>query len=220
MTAISLYITHKKYSSWSLRIWLLMRHLDIPFTEIMVPMSDTATVPAMRSISGTAKVPCLIVDQPSESLVLWESLAIIEYLAETYGERQIWPSDASKRAVARVVSAEMHAGFVALRSACPMNLFRVATPLSVDAVVRADVGRVLDIWRELYAQNKGPFLFGAFSAADAMFAPVYTRIKSYQLSDDPIVDRFGAALESMPAWQQWVAEAAQETNVVAANEIP
>ena len=220
MTAISLYITHKKYSSWSLRIWLLMRHFDIPFTEIMVPMSDAATIPAMRSISGTGKVPCLVVDQPSESLVVWESLAIIEYLAETFGERQIWPSDASKRAIARVVAAEMHAGFVALRSACPMNLLRSPTPLPLDAAVWADVERVLKIWHELYAQNDGPFLFGAFSAADAMFAPVYSRIKSYQLSDDPIVDRFGSALESIPAWQQWINEAAQETIVVAANETP
>ena len=101
-----------------------------------------------------------------------------------------------------------------------MNLLRSPTPLPLDAAVWADVERVLEIWRELYAQNDGPFLFGAFSAADAMFAPVYSRIKSYQLSDDPIVDRFGSALESIPAWQQWITEAVQETIVVAANETP
>ena len=182
-------------------------------------MNAMGAVPDMQSVSGHAKVPCLIVTQPSGDLVLWESLAIIEYLAETYGERHIWPVDATQRAVSRVLAAEMHAGFAALRSACPMNLRRPPAPLAVDTAVAADIARVLSIWRHCYAESEGPFLIGAFSAVDAMFAPVFARIKSYQLSDDPIVDRFGAALQSLPAWEQWIEAALRETHSIAINEI-
>ena len=204
MPALTLYITNRTYSSWSMRPWLVMRHFGIVFEERMTPLDAQDKVPGMRGISGTGKVPCLIAHEAAGDLVLWESLAILKYLAELFSDLPLWPADAADRARARVVSHEMHAGFAALRRDCPMNLRRPPVPLAVGGDVTGDVSRVLEIWRECLIRSGGPFLFGGFSIADAMFAPVYSRIISYQLSSDPVVSQFGAALGALPTWQEWV----------------
>ena len=145
MTDLALYITWKNYSSWSLRAWLLMRALEIPFEEILVPMTDEARLPAMAGISPTRKVPCLIdrgMSGGMSAVTIWETLAIAEYLDELFPERGVWPEDMASRATARAMVAEMHAGFAALRSECPMNLRRPSAPMAVSDSCRADVARI------------------------------------------------------------------------------
>lgn len=222
MNRFTLYITHKNYSSWSLRVWLLMRGFGIEFTEQMVKMDSSGKIAAMEGISGTTKVPCLVVHEAGRDLVLWESIAIMEYLADLFGDLPLWPAEMSDRAKARVLAAEMHAGFNALRSECPMNLRRPAAPFAVSEAVMADVARIEQIWQGCFddvRHDGGAFLCGGFSIIDAMFAPVWSRIKTYQLSAHPVVDRFGAALEALPAWQEWSASAALDQSVVAADEV-
>ena len=214
MPALTLYITNKNYSSWSIRPWLVMRHFGIVFEERMTPLDAQDKVSGIRRISGTGKVPCLIAQEPDGDLVLWESLAILEYLAELFGDLPLWPGRAADRARARVIANEMHAGFTALRRECPMNLRRPPVPLAVGDDVIDDVRRVVEIWRECLARSGGPFLFGEFGIADAMFAPVYSRIISYRLSSDPVVGQFGTALSALPAWQEWITAAMRETAVI------
>ena len=178
-----------------------------------MPLDAQGKVPGIMRISGTGKVPCLIAQKPDGDLTLWESLAILEYLAELLGDLPLWPNRAADRARARVIANEMHAGFNALRQECPMNLRRPTVPLTVRDNVIDDVRRVVEIWRECLARSGGPFLFGEFGIADAMFAPVYSRIISYRLSSDPVVGQFGTALSALPAWQEWAAAAMRETVV-------
>lgn len=219
MTSYKLYITFKNYSSWSLRAWLLMRAFDIPFTEEMVPLDKHAKIPALAGVSPTGKVPCLL----DGEVTVWESLAIAEYLAEKHPTKMLWPLPEHMRSHARVISAEMHAGFGALRTACPMNIRRPLSVLAVADDVKADVARIIDIWRECLAHYGGPFLFGHFTIADAMYAPVYSRIKTYGLArgatHKAVTARYGQALESMPAWQEWHEAALAETTIVPADEI-
>ena len=218
MTDLALYITWKNYSSWSLRAWLLMRALEIPFEEILVPMTADAELPDMAGISPTSKVPCLV-DRAMGGLTVWETVAIAEYLDELFPDRAVWPEDMEKRAAARALVAEMHAGFGALRGECPMNLRRPPAPLAVSDACHADVARIDEIFGAFLAQSGGPFLMGRFSAVDAFYAPVLTRIRTYQLLDSEAVKAFAAALDSLPAWQEWRAAAMVETVVVPADEV-
>ena len=219
MDSYKLYITHKNYSSWSLWACLLMRAFDIAFTEILVPLDKDVKIPALDGISPTGKVPCLV----DGDVTVWESLAITEYLAEKHPPKMLWPSSDAMRSHARAVSAEMHAGFGALRSACPMNMRRPVSVLTVDDNVKADVARVMDIWEACLARYGGPFLFGSFTIADAMYAPVYSRIKTYDLARNAthkaVAACYGQALESMPAWQEWHEAALAETAIVPADEV-
>ena len=221
MTDLTLYITWKNYSSWSLRAWLLMRALEIPFEEVLVPMTDAATLPGMAGISPTRKVPCLI-DRGMAGVTIWETMAIAEYLDELFPESGVWPEDMASRATARALVSEMHAGFAALRSECPMNLRRPPAPLPESQAVsdgcRADVARVEAIFAECLEASGGPFLMGRFSAVDAFYAPVLTRLRTYQLLDTDAVRAFKAALDSLPAWQAWCDVALAETGVIAADE--
>ena len=218
MTDLALYITWKNYSSWSLRAWLLMRALKIPFEEILVPMTDEGKLPDMTGISPTRKVPCLI-DRGMGGAVIWETMAIAEYLDELFPESGVWPEDMASRATARSLVSEMHAGFGALRSECPMNLRRPPAPLAVSDACHADVARIDEIFETFLDQSGGPFLMGRFSAVDAFFAPVLTRIRTYQLLDSEAVSAFAAALDSLPDWQEWRAAATAETVVVPADEV-
>ena len=222
MTDLALYITWKNYSSWSLRAWLLMRALEIPFEEILVPMTDEARLPAMAGISPTRKVPCLIdrgMSGGMSAVTIWETLAIAEYLDELFPERGVWPEDMASRATARAMVAEMHAGFAALRSECPMNLRRPSAPMAASDSCRADVARIGAIFADCLEASGGPFLMGAFSAMDAFYAPVLTRIQTYMLLDSEAVKSFATALDTLPAWQEWRSAALAETVIIATDEV-
>ena len=218
MTDLTLYITWKNYSSWSLRAWLLMRALEIPFEELLVPMTDAAQLPGMAGISPTRKVPCLI-DRGMARVTIWETMAIAEYLDELFPDTGVWPEDMASRATARALVSEMHAGFAALRGECPMNLRRPPAPLAVSDACRADVARVEQILSGCLDVSGGPFLMGRFSAVDAFYAPVLTRIMTYQLLDSDTVKVFAAALDSLPAWREWRDAALAETAVIPADEL-
>lgn len=198
---LKLVIANKLYSSWSLRPWMVLKTFDIPFEEIQIPLRLPDSRSRLLEYSPSGKVPVLI----DEDVTVWESLAIIDYLAETFPELPIWPRDRKARAHARSVSSEMHSGFQALRQACPMHLgARFATPPITEAL-RASIDRVEDIWSEARNRFGGgpPFLYGAFSAADAMFAPVVTRFDSYQIPVREATRVYMDAVLAHPAFVAW-----------------
>ena len=212
---LQLYIGNKNYSSWSLRPWLLMRQAGIAFEEVQVRFDsfapDSQFKQALTGISPTGKVPALV-DGP---LVVWDTLAIVETLAELYSDKGVWPQDAIARAQARSVCAEMHSGFGALRSACPMNIEAHLPDAGALAwrdqpAVRADVQRLTEMWSGLLDAHGGPMLFGAFSAADAFYAPVCMRLHTYAL---PVPAHIAAYIEricALPAMKEWIAGALDE----------
>lgn len=197
-----LHIANKLYSSWSLRPWLLMTALGIPFKETVIAMYQDDTKARMLAVSPTAKMPCLV----DGDVTVWESLAIIEYLAERFPGKGVWPKDVKARAHARAISNEMHAGFQGLRNACPMNLGkRFAQRSDLGPDVAANVARLGQVWLEAKTRfgGSGRFLYGDFSAADAMFAPVVTRLDTYQIPVDPRVRAYMDAILSHPAFIAW-----------------
>lgn len=197
-----LYIANKLYSSWSLRPWMLMTAFGIPFQETVIPMYQPDTKERMRAVSPTGKMPCLV----DGDVTVWESLAILEYLAEKFPGKGVWPKDAKARAHARAVCSEMHAGFQALRNACPMNLGkRFAPRADLGPDVADNVARLGQVWLEAKARfgGNGRFLYGEFSAADAMFAPVVTRLDTYQIPVDPQVRGYMDAVLFHPAFTAW-----------------
>lgn len=206
---LHLFIGNKAYSSWSLRPWLLLRHFGIPFDETVIPMYRPETRAAMLAVSPNGKVPAL----HDGDLVVSESIAILEYVAERHPEHAIWPSDRAARALARSIGAEMHAGFVRLRQACPTNFRRPRRAIPISPEVRADVDRIEAIWADARARfgQGGPFLFGAFSAADAMYAPVVNRLDTYAVPVRPETRAYMEAVTALPAWRDWMAGAAAET---------
>ncbi len=205
---IQLYVGNKNYSSWSMRPWVLLRQAGIAFEEVMVRFDaftpDSQFKKVVGPINPVGKVPVLVHD----GLVVWDTLAIAEYVAEQFPDKQLWPTDRAARARARSICAEMHSGFMALRSACPMNIdARLpevgALALRDKPAVRADLQRIVAMWSSLLAEHGGPMLFGAFCVADAYFAPVVMRIKTYALPVPPDVaaymDRV-CALDGVKAW--------------------
>jgi glutathione S-transferase len=212
MSRLTLFIANKTYSSWSFRPWLAMRMAGIEFNEELIPFSDGGTNPAFRAFSPTGKVPVL----RDGDLVIWETLAILEYLAETHPT--LWPADTSARARARAISSEMHAGFQALRNECPMNMRRARRAIPVSAAAQADVARITDIWTSALAQSGGPFLYGEFSAADAMFAPVVNRFDVYALTENDAVLAYMERMKALPPYQEWADASRQEPWVVAEEE--
>ena len=217
MPDLTLYITYKNYSSWSLRAWLLIRAFEIPFEEVLVPMRSDATVPDMTGLSPTGKVPCLV--DRERGVTIWESIAIAEYLAEEFSDLAIWPDDGTTRARSRAYVAEMHAGFLALRGECPMNLRREPAVIEIGSQARRDAARVEAILTECLARSGGPFLAGGFSALDAFFVPVLTRLQTYRLSEHAAVRALAEALAELPAWREWHAAALAETQIIEADEI-
>jgi glutathione S-transferase len=203
-----LYIANKLYSSWSLRPWLLMTALGMSFEETVIPMYFPDSKARMLDVSPTGKVPCLV----DGEIKVWESLAIVEYLHEAYPAKGIWPSQPAARAHARATAAEMHAGFQALRNACPMNLGKrfEARDLGSDVAdnVRRFQGLVSDCRRRFGAG--GEFLYGAFSAADAMYAPLATRLDTYQIELAPQTRAYVNAILANPAFVKWRSEALAE----------
>ncbi|UGB38257.1 glutathione S-transferase family protein [Frateuria soli] len=203
---MQLYIANKNYSSWSLRPWLLLVEQGIPFEERLVALQDGSSWDAFRAFAPNGKVPCL----RDGDTVVWDSLAIVEYLAERHPG--VWPSDAKARAWARCASAEMHSGFAALRSTCPMNCAVRVDLHGIDAPLQRDLARLAELWGEGLARFGGPFLAGeAFSAVDAFFAPVAWRILSYRLPLDDASLAYARRLRDLPGMQRWYAAALAET---------
>jgi len=212
----TLVIANKLYSSWSLRPWLLLKQFNIPFEEIVIPLDQADTKARVLEHSPAGKVPILIDD----GATVWESIAIMDYVGETFGA-SVWPSDRKARAMARSVAAEMHAGFQALRSACPMNLGKKYGTRDRGEAVARDVARftqIVDQARERFGEG-GPFLFGAFSAADAMYAPLVTRLDTYSIPLDATTQAYVDSILALSAFQEWRSSAVKEPWVVAADEI-
>jgi glutathione S-transferase len=214
---LQLYIGNKNYSSWSMRPWVLLRQAGIPFEEVMVRFdsfdAQSQFKTTLHGLCPTGKVPLLV----DGDLAVWDTLAIAEYVAEQFPDKQLWPTDKAARARARSVCAEMHSGFTALRSHCPMNieasLPEVGALLWRDqAAVRADVQRLEAMWTGLLAQHGGPLLFGEFSVADAYFAPVCMRLASYALPLSPTVAAYVQRVQALPAVAQWMQEARAEAD--------
>ena len=206
--SLDLYIGNKNYSSWSLRPWLLLKHLNIPFTEHMVSVAGRDYNPVLLPIAANAKVPCL----HDDGFQIWESIAIAEYLAEKHPE--LWPKDTKARARARSISAEMHSGFTNLRKAMPMNLKFKLKGKSADATVQRDIDRIVEIWTEArtrFATSDGPFLFGAFSVADGMYAPIVWRFHIYNVPLSPVAMAYRDEMLAHPAMREWYEAALQET---------
>jgi glutathione S-transferase len=214
MSDLVLYIGNKNYSSWSMRPWLAMTGCGVPFREVLIPFNDEGGNPKFKEISPTGRVPAL----HHGDLRIWESLAIIEYVAELYPDAGLWPKAPADRATARSYAMEMLSGFRALRGACPMNIRRPVRAIPLPDGVMADVARIEAIWTEALARSGGPFLFGAFTAADAMFAPVVNRLEIYALTDNPVSLAYRAAVKAHPAFKAWQADALAETWIVPADE--
>jgi glutathione S-transferase len=201
-----LYIANKNYSSWSLRPWVLMRELAIPFREILVPFGGPQNPDAFRHFSPTGKVPCLV----DGDITVWDSLAITEYLGERHAG--VWPAEAAARAWARSAAAEMHSGFQALRNTCSMSCGLRITLHSVDAALTRDLKRIEALWADGHARFGGPFLTGPkFCAADAFYAPVAFRFQTYDLPFGADARRYAAQLLALPSMQTWYGAALAET---------
>jgi glutathione S-transferase len=209
----TLYIANKNYSSWSLRAWALMRELDLPFEEHLLPFGDTSSWNAYKKIAPSAKVPCLV----DGASVVWDSLAIAEYLAERH--REVWPVDPQARAWARSAAAEMHSGFSELRSFCSMNCaLRVRLREMPDGLLR-DIARIQWLWNDGLRRFGGPFLAGrAFTAADAFFAPVAFRVQTYGLELDSASAEYVVRLLALTSMREWYARALAEKWRDAAHE--
>jgi glutathione S-transferase len=206
---LKLYIGNKNYSSWSMRPWVLLTQAGIAFEEVMARFDSFAPGSDFQKIIGpvspVGKVPALV----DGDLVVWDTLAIAEYLAEKFPDKQLWPADVQARARARSICAEMHSGFAALRSACPMNIEASLPEIGQLAwrdkpAVRADVARLVAMWSELLAQHGGPMLFGNFSVADAYFAPVVMRLKGYALPVPDDIAAYMARVCALPGVRVWV----------------
>jgi len=220
---LKLYIGNKNYSSWSMRPWVLLRQAGIPFEEQLVRFDSFASGSQFKEVVGTVnpqgKVPVLV----DGDLAVWDSLAICEYAAERFPERQLWPRDAKARARARSVCAEMHAGFSALRNHCPMNIEASLPHIGAlvwrdQPAVRADVQRIVGMWTELLEQHGGPMLFGGFSVADAYFAPVCARIRNYALPVPGHITDYVRRVYALPGVQAWVEGALAEKDFVEFDE--
>ncbi|POS09097.1 glutathione S-transferase [Burkholderia gladioli] len=207
---MQLIIGDKSYSSWSMRPWVLMRHFGIPFDETLIELRTPETSARIRAVSPSGKVPCLIDD---DGLAIWDSLAIAETLAERHPALAMWPAEPAARARARSVSAEMHAGFVALRAEMPLDIRATLPGREASPEALADVARIDALWRDCLAASGGPFLFGAFGIADAMYAPVVMRFVTYAPPLSEVAAAYVARMLAVPAVAAWADEARHETRV-------
>lgn len=213
--SLKLVIGNKNYSSWSMRPWLAMRANNIAFEEIFVPLytDNKADKDRILGFSAAGKVPTLI----DGNITVWDSLAIIEYLAERFPDKKLWPEDRAARAHARSISAEMHSGFLPLRGECGMNLHRPIGAIALSADARANAARIEEIWLDCRQRHgaRGPFLFGAFTAADAMFAPVVHRFRTYAIEVAPKAKTYMETMMALPAFAEWTRDGLAETLVIA-----
>lgn len=206
---LRLILANKNYSSWSLRPWLVLRAAKLVFEEVVIPLDEPGTEAAIAKVSPSRRVPVL----EDDGLRVWDSLAIAEYVAEKAPEAHLWPKDREGRAIARAVSAEMHAGFTAMRTEMPMNLKRSNVPVRPSAACQADVRRVAEIFGTMRGahRDEGPYLFGAWSIADAMFTPVATRFRTYGVILGGAAQDYVETLLSNPDFAEWERAALEET---------
>jgi glutathione S-transferase len=211
---LKLVIGNKNYSSWSMRPWLAMRASNIAFDEVLIPLytDDKADKEQILSFTRSGKVPALI----DGDVTVWDSLSIIEYVAERFPEARLWPENRALRAHARSISAEMHSGFLPLRNECGMNLHRSIRAVVLSADARANVVRIEQIWIECRERHGrlGPFLFGNFSAADAMFAPVVHRFRTYAIDVAPQAQAYMDTMMAQPAFAEWTKAGLAETLLI------
>lgn len=215
--ALTLIIGNKNYSSWSFRPWIAMRVANIPFEEVLISLDAPDFKARVTPHSGTGKVPVLI----DGATKVWESLSILEYLAEKFPAAKLWPDDPAARAHARTVATEMHAGFQPLRRHCPMNMWRPPKKRDLPDDVVENVKRIDALWSECRAGYGagGPFLFGSFGAADAMYAPVVSRLHTYAVEVGPASRAYMAAVMALPAWTEWRTAAVREPWVLPHDEV-
>jgi glutathione S-transferase len=215
--SLHLIVGNKNYSSWSFRPWLAMKVAGIDFDETVISIDDADFKTRLTKLGGSGRVPALI----DGDVHIWESLAILEYLAEKYPAAVLWPERPAARALSRAIASEMHAGFVSLRRHLPMNVARPVKSRTLDAGTAKDVARIDAIWSE--CRNKygtgGPFLFGSFGAADAMFAPVVWRFHTYAVEVSSTALGYMRATMSLPAWKEWEDAARRETWVLPEDEV-
>jgi glutathione S-transferase len=216
---IQLYIANKNYSSWSMRPWVLLRQAGIDFEEVYVRFDsfapDSQFKASLKGVNPVGKVPVLVHD----GLAVWDTLAIAEYVAEQFPEKQLWPQERAARARARSICAEMHSGFVGLRSACPMNIEAHLPEIGALALrdkpaVRADLARICSLWSGLLQEHGGPMLFGQFTVADAYFAPVVMRLKTYALPVPSDVAAYMDRVCALPGVKAWIDEALAEQDFI------
>ncbi len=208
---LTLVIGNKRFSSWSLRPWLLLQQAGIPFREVLTPLYQPDSRGNIAQYSPSGRVPVLI----HGTTKVWESLAIAEYVNELYPDRQLWPEDREDRALARCLSAEMHAGFAGMRQQLSMNIAERFPLPNLTSETQSDVNRVATLVKDCLERSRGPFLFGNFCIADAMYAPVMTRLLTYSVPVGPVLQNYMDAVLGLPAMQAWM-QAAQEEKLESA----
>jgi glutathione S-transferase len=206
MARATLTLSSKNYSSWSLRGWLLTKFSGMEFDEIITSPDDASAKAEILLLSSSILVPCL----RHEGAVVWDTLAIAEYLNEVMPESRLLPADRIMRAHCRSISGEIHSGFTTLRASLPVNIKGHFPNFKIWSRAQADIDRVCTIWRECLAQSGGPFLFGERSSADAMYAPVVTRFATYDVKLDPQLSAYASTILAMPEMQEWIAAAKEE----------
>jgi glutathione S-transferase len=214
--ALTLVIGNKNYSSWSLRPWIAMKTVGIAFEERLISLSEPDFKQRVLAVSPAGKVPVLI----DGDAHVWETVAILEHLAERFPAARLWPADAAARAHARSIAAEMHAGFMALRRECPMNMWRPPRPHRLSADATADAARIDAMWADCRQRfgSGGAFLFGIFSAADAMYAPIVSRFATYQIQVGAASAAYMEAVLSLPAYAEWKESGIREPWVLPEDE--
>lgn len=210
-------IGNKNYSSWSLRGWLALHHTGVPFEEIMLELDTPEFAARIGDYSPAGRVPVLV----DGAVRVWDSLAIIEYLAEKFPAAGLWPADPAARALARSVVAEMHSGFGGLRNHYPMNIRRPVAERPPTEAAAADIARVTAIWRDCRARfgAAGPYLFGAFSAADCFYAPVASRLRTYGVAVGAVEAAYVDAIFAHPGFAAWAEAGRRETTIVPSDEV-
>ncbi len=219
MTELHLILGNKNYSSWSLRAWILCAHAELEFSETVIPLFSDEGERQLRELTPAGLVPVLMIGEDP----VWDSLAIGETLAEMYPEKHLWPEEPRARAYARSVSSEMHSGFTALRSAMPMNCRSSVLLKNIPVEVQIDIDRIQKIWRDCrkhFAGSKGPWLFGEYSIADAMYTPIVSRFRSYQIELDDVAREYSATVMNDPLLQRWYQDGAIEDWSIASSDKP
>ena len=214
---MKLIIGNKNYSSWSLRSWLLLKESGLEFEEHRIPLNLASTAGALADASPACRAPVLILNDQA----IWDTLAIAETVAECWPEKELWPTDAKSRAHARSISAEMHAGFAAIRELMPMNCRALGRKVSLPDELIAEIDRIFEIWTQCQQQygGAGRWLFGQFSIADAMFAPIVLRFRTYGINLPESASVYPARLLESDAIQAWLGDAESETEVIEAEEL-
>ncbi|MBV9829401.1 MAG: glutathione S-transferase family protein, partial [Alphaproteobacteria bacterium] len=213
MADMTIYLGNKNYSSWSMRPWLALKHTTVAFDEVVIPLFEPGSRETILKFSPSGRVPAL----HHGDTVVWESLAICEYLAESFPTFNLWPKDPAIRTTARAVSTEMHGGFAALRQQLPMNVRSTFPGRDISLELQADINRVMAIWRDCrtrFGDGKGDFLFGSFTIADAMYAPVVTRFRTYRIEMEREAELYCEAIMALPAMQEWLTAARNEPMII------